>query len=145
MTEDASLRQQIGEILGTVRALDTRIADRRREARDAEERIWAELRTLKHEARNADQVISSRLELADIRMRQMETAQADFERTLAEVKEDVEKMRVPLDELMEMRRRIASLGALGMSIIIALWALAEPVWRLVVQGLSHVWDRASGP
>ena len=58
-----SIRQQIGEILGTVRGVSDAMSDQKSALLRSEDRINSELRNIKHDQRNKDHVVSTQLEI----------------------------------------------------------------------------------
>lgn len=126
------MRQQIGEILGTVRALDERMKDRQNEARVESDRTQAEIRNIKHELRQEQQITSLRLEKQEKETSSL-AAQVDQVTTkMDEVSESVNALKGPVTELVNMKRRFVAFTVLGMSIMAVLWRLAEPLWAWVV-------------
>lgn len=126
------IRQQLGEILGTMRALDERMKDRQTEARAESDRTQSEIRNIKHELRQEQQITSLRLEKQEKETGRL-AAQVDQVTTkMEEVSQNVSELKGPVTELVNMKRRFVAFAAFGMSIMAVLWALAEPIWAWAV-------------
>lgn len=126
------IRQQIGEILGTVRALDERMKDRQREAREETQLIHQELRTVKHDQRSGEQILSLRTEKVEKEVSKLTEQLHDTTKTITTMVKDLGDLQAPVTELVNMKRRFVAFAAFGMSIMAVLWALAEPIWAWAV-------------
>lgn len=129
------LRQQIGEILATVRGLERQQGDITRNVERAVDGMQRDMSALKHEQRNAQQVTQGRLEilanagtLNGQRLTQMEAE-------MKGLKESVTALQEPVQQWVSLRKRVYGLGALALSVSAVLWAVASPVWSIVAQKL----------
>lgn len=120
------IRQQIGEILATVRTLERDLAERRTDARESEQRLNTELRAIKHDSRNSQQIIQARLEL-------LQVGHSRLDQRLQTVEQNVIDLRGPVDELVTLRKRMGALGLMGLSLLAVVWALAGPLWTAVAE------------
>jgi hypothetical protein len=120
------LRQQVGEILATVRALDRSQGDLARHVEKTCDAIGDDLKSLKHETRNWRQAVSGRMELVQI-------SQNKMEERLLRLEAAVEKQQAPLEELVNLRRRMSAFALLAVSIIGVFWALFSPVWEGILK------------
>lgn len=126
-----NVRQQIGEILGTVRALDERMKERQRDAREEMQLIHQELRTVKHDQRSGEQILSLRVE-------KVEKEVGKLASRMDEVSDSVGELKGPVAELVNMKRRFVAFAAFGMSVMAVLWALTEPLRTWAIHKLFGI-------
>lgn len=105
---DGNIRQQIGEILGTVRGLDERVRERHREAKEE----WI--------------LISARVEKVERQNRELASKMESIKFQLGSITSDIDAMEKPVGEFVNMKRRIVAGVALVASAITVLWAILEP-------------------
>jgi DNA mismatch repair ATPase MutS len=140
------VRQQIGEILGTVRAIEQRQVERSEDARRQEERVNEEIRTIKHEQRNHEQVIQGHLELLRRQFDELKSINAQAttltDSKLRELQRDVQEARdevqaLPISELIDLRRRIGTLAVVLSSFAAVLSAIIVTAWKALGDSLLH--------
>jgi|SRR6185437_7012953 chromosome segregation ATPase len=131
MPEDAgSVRQQIGEILGTVRSLAEALKEVKEEGFRREDRLSSEIRTVKHEQRQSDQVITSRMELLTKQFHDLDNKARVISEELGSVKHSVaelEKLKEPVKRLEALRERIVGYGLIITSVGAVIWYFVGPV------------------
>lgn len=125
-----NIRQTLGEILARVDEIKERATERQITAREFEERINMELRTIKHEARNQTQILSGRLELQQVEIQKVGAKTKEIEDTLIAI-------QGPVDQWIAFHRKLSSIGVLAISMFTVLWAIIEPIFSSMI---SHVWD-----
>ena len=127
MVEDVgSVRQQIGEILGTVRSLSETLKEFKEDRVRQEERISAEIRNIDHRQRQSDQVIAGKMELLSRQFGDLDTKVRSIFEELAVVKKDVallNEVKRKVDTLRE--RVIIYMAAIG-SVVAAAWYFLGP-------------------
>jgi hypothetical protein len=129
------LRQQIGEILATVRGLERQQGDITRNVERAVDGMQRDMSALKHEQRNAQQVTQGRLEiLANTGTRNGQRLD-QMEAEMKGLRESVTALQEPVQQWVSLRKRVYGLGALALSVAAVLWAIASPVWSIVAQKL----------
>jgi ABC-type phosphate transport system auxiliary subunit len=124
------LRQQIGEILGTVRGLADTLKEVKEDRVRQEERLTNELRTVKHEQRQLDQVITSRLELLTAQFRELDLKSRAIVNDVGSVRKEVGDLAVLKDsvkKLEHLRDRLVAYGLFIVSVGGVLWAVLGPV------------------
>ena len=130
MPDDAgSVRQQIGEILGTVRSLAEAVKEVKEDGLRREDRLSSEIRTVKHEQRQSDQVLTSRMELLTTQFRELDSKARIISEELASVKHSVaelEKLKEPVKRLEAMRERIVGYGLIITSVGAVIWYFIGP-------------------
>lgn len=124
------IREKIGRILATVEALDERMADRQRAAKEAEDKLFLAFRDFKHEMRQGQHVVQGRLEL-------LNHTNATFDRRIGELDTQVKtlsaeftKLRKPVDDLVSLRKRLGAMGIVAFSVITVLWAVFQQLWAM---------------
>jgi hypothetical protein len=156
---DGSLHQKVGEAIGLLQGvvarlddMDGRLRERSEEARRQEDRLTIELRTVKHDQRNFEQVVAGQIELMRRDMRRLEDRattiadnveglQSQFEST----SKVVEAMQGPLEQLVGLRNRGAAILLAFMSFITVVWVLAEPIWQFLAQRITGSFFTGSHP
>ena len=116
------IREQIGRIESKLDSLAARITEIKAEAKEAElattvhrDRIWAELRTVKHEARNDISLVSLRLEKQ--------------ERLLSGLQDTVDGMQGPLQFAVTLHRRLGAIGMLAASVGMVMWGMRDIIFQ----------------
>lgn len=131
MPDDAgSVRQQIGEILGTVRSLAEALKEVKEEGNRREDRLSSEIRTVKHEQRQSDQVITSRMELLTKQFHDLDNKARMISEELAAVKHSVaelEKLKEPVKRLEALRERFVGYGLVITSVGAVIWYFIGPI------------------
>jgi len=118
-SDGGSIRQQIGDTLATVRFLVETLKDIRAERKDFEERIWMELRTIKHDSNGDAQLVSARLELADRRSGEMERRLGEVEATMKGIATEIVSLKRPVEAIIEIRKWMKWLvGIIGSAILL---------------------------
>lgn len=128
-----NVRQQIGEILGTVRALDERMKERQREAREGEQLLHQELRTVKHDQRAGEQILSLRSEKTKKEIAKLAEQLTDVTAKVAMLGKDVSDLKAPVAELVNIKRRSVAFVAFVASVAAVAWTVAQPIWSWVIQ------------
>lgn len=133
MSESAgNIRQQIGEILGRVRGLDENAKEARIDAEKSSERLWSELRTVKHDARNEQQILVGKIELLEAHERATGVTVDTLTRDTKKLMEELTVLRPAVTELVQQRRTRLAVQAAMLSGAIAIWAVAQPLWAWLV-------------
>jgi len=114
------IRQQIGEILGTVRSQTDTLKEVQLEGLRREDRLAAELRNVKHEQRQNDQIWSAKLELLGKQIGEIDN----------KVK-NLESLKVPMESFAKLRTYAVALMVIGMVI----WSVFGPI----LQGVVAMW------
>lgn len=129
------LRQQIGEILATVRGLERQQGDITRNVERAVDGMQRDMSALKHEQRNAQQVTQGRLEIlantSTLNGQRLDRMETDMKG----LRDSVTALQEPVQQWVSLRKRVYGLGALALSVSAVLWAVASPVWSIVAQKL----------
>ena len=112
--EVGNIRETIGATHAKVDLLLDQAREDRIERREAEERIWIELRALKHDKANSDMLLATQLQMIDRREGEMERRLGLIER--------------PVLQYVEMRRNVVWLGGLILGAIVILWTIGKPFW-----------------
>jgi hypothetical protein len=116
------IREQIGSISAKLDGLLDRVTEIREEFKEAEadaaknrERIWMEMRSVKHDARSEMQILSLRLEKQ--------------ERATAELTKTLKLMEVPLETVVAFQRRVGAVGLMLLSLGTFIWAARDTMWN----------------
>jgi len=120
------LRQQIGEILATVKALDRAQQDTVRHVERAVDGMQRDMASMKHESRNFQHSVGGRLE-------NLKVSQDLLGNRVTTLEQGVEKIRAPVEELVSLRRRLGAIGLLILSATTVLWAFLSPLWNTAAQ------------
>jgi chromosome segregation ATPase len=129
-----SLRQQIGETLGTVRSLAETVKEIKQDAERREDRLTSEIRTMKHEQRQSDQVITSKMELLTAQFRELDSKSRNITEELALVKRSVAEMELPVKKMKALQERI-------MIYTLAIASVGGAIWWLISPFLSDLIHR----
>lgn len=86
LPENGEIREKIGRILGTVESLQSVQAERRNEAKAAEERLWSEVRNIKHEFRQNDHTAALAVDAATRRLDNVDRELRGIVDTLGDLK-----------------------------------------------------------
>jgi len=121
-----SLRQQIGETLGTVRSLAEAVKEIKQDAERREDRLTSEIRTMKHEQRQSDQLMTSKMELLTAQFRELDSKSRNITEELALVKRSVAEMEVPVKKIKALHERIVVYALALTSVGGAIWWLISP-------------------
>lgn len=129
-----SIRQQIGEILGTARSLSDQMRESKEESRRQEDRLNTELRSTKEEHRANSQTISVRIEQLTGQIRMLDEKARTISTELTDVKQDVSRSRVeiaelraPVNNLIQIRNRIMRYAMMVISAATVLWYIVGPI------------------
>lgn len=139
-----SVRQQIGEILGTVRSLAEQMKERQADAREEAKGLRSEIGNVKHEQRAELQIISLRMEKQEKETQklaeeqraialQMITLNHDVALQTTALNQAVANLKAPVDELLNIKRRSVAFFALAASVIGVMWAVVQMVWPWIAQ------------
>jgi len=120
---EGSIRQIIGETHATVRFLSDQLKDIREERKQFEEKIWIELRTIKHDFNKEAQLLSLRQELSDRRAGEIERRLGE---TSAEVKGLAADLKPPVQSLVELRKWVKWLVGIAGASFFVLVAFGRP-------------------
>lgn len=136
------MRQLLGETHARVTAVLDQMRDLRADQLRNKDEIDRELRAIKHDMRNSEQVIHARLELADRRsgeierrIGQVEIGIAQMTELRASVKEladGFDKLKEPLEDLINLRNRLMWGGATIVAIVTLLWIFVAPVYKQLI-------------
>lgn len=124
------LRQQVGEILGTVRGLADTLKEVKEDRIRQEERMTNDIRTVKHEQRQLDQIITSRLELLTAQFRELDLKSRSISEDIGEVRKDVSELgelKEPVKKLQQARDRLVAYGLVVVSIAGVAWTFLGPL------------------
>lgn len=122
------IRQQVGEILATVRALDRAQEDTKRSVERAVDSMQRDMNALKHEARNGQQVLQGKLEIAGNKHTLME-------QRLEKLEASVDALKAPVEQWVSLRKRVIAFGLMAASVCAVMWAIVQPLWGPFVQRL----------
>lgn len=122
------IRQQVGEILATVRALDRAQEDTKRSVERAVDSMQRDMSALKHEARNGQQVLQGKLEIAGNKHTLME-------QRLEKLEAAVDALKQPVEQWVSLRKRAIAFGLMAVSVIGVMWAIVQPLWGPFAQRL----------
>lgn len=132
------LRQQVGEILGTVRGLADTLKEVKEDRIRQEERMTNDIRTVKHEQRQLDQIITSRLELLTAQFRELDLKSRSISEDIGEVRKDVSELgelKEPVKKLQQARDRLVAYGLVVVSIAGVAWTFLGPLLSSFAQRL----------
>src|SRR3569833_2998774 len=87
-----AVRQQIGEILGTVRGLAEAVKEVKDDASRREDRLSSEIRTIKHESRQSEHTLLGQMELLKAQFRELDNKARIISDELAQVKKSVNEL-----------------------------------------------------
>lgn len=161
----AETQRLLGQLVASVSAIHQRLDDRTRESKESEERIKAEarqteirikeeLRNLKHEERNRQQVVSARLEVleAQDRKRQisldgLDNEVAKIRASLADLKGQVDlsvtdlkgqvsAARAPIESIISFQRRVAAVLVFVVSFAPVVWIVFGSTVTSAVQRVT---------
>jgi predicted RNA-binding protein with EMAP domain len=127
------VRQQIGEILATVRQLDRQQVETTHSMERIVERVQQDLEAMKHEARNSQQVVQQKLEI-------MSNEQSLLKQRLGALEDNVGGLKKPVEDMAQFRRHLSALGMLVLSVGTVVWAIVSPLWSAVANrffGFGH--------
>lgn len=130
------LHQRLGETMGLVRALNDQVTDLKASSlRNQEElrvstarlqdMISTELRSVRGEAKQLDQVVTGRLEVL---ARQVGTIESSVS--------ELQKLKDPLEKLVGLKDKLFAYASVGMVIIFLLWGLVGPFFRLLLDKIA---------
>lgn len=132
--DTGTIRQQIGELLGLGRSTDEQIKALKVDAEKREDRLSSEIRNVKHEQRQIDQVVASRLELLnsqvteiDRKIRGVTSDVSSLQVDSTETKEAIANLKKPVEELVDLRRRIVGYAVGIIIVVTGIWYLVAPV------------------
>lgn len=131
-SSEGPLRQLLAETHSRVALTLEAVRDAKADLIRTEDKIDRELRTIKHDARNYEQVIGGRLELADRRTGEMERRLGEVEYSVKEVAASVAKIIEPIEQLLNFRNRLAWGGLAVVSIGTVLWVFVSPIYDVFV-------------
>lgn len=132
------LRQQIGEILATVRGLERQQADTSRAVERAVDGMQRDMSALKHEQRNAQQSMAGRLEILTNNGTLMRQRMGGLEADMKSLTDKVTALQEPVQQWVSLRKRVLGFGALAVSVSAVVWAVASPVWSALAGKLLGI-------
>jgi hypothetical protein len=134
MAEDSvgPIRQMLGETHATVTQLLVAISNMRDDSIRQQDTLDRELRTIKHDGRNFEQVIGGRLEMADRRSGELERRLGEVERLVKDATVQIAKATAPIEQLMEFRNRLAWGGVLLAGAVTLIWVFVAPVYSNLI-------------
>jgi len=139
MPEDAgTVRQQIGEILGTVRSLAESVKEVKQDSERREDRLTSEIRTIKHEQRQSDQVITSKMELLTAQFRELDSKTRVISEELTTVKRSVAEMEAPVKKMRQLHERLAVW-------VLALTSMGGAVWWIISPFITELIHKIFSP
>ena len=132
---DQEILKQIYETHSRTALLIDRLGDLRLDSDKRIEAIWMELRSIKHNIGNEQQIISGRLELADRRSGEIERRIGELEKKASEIERKTGEIADGMKPLVDLRQRIWGIGALLGGVLVFLWIFAKPVYDAYVSRL----------
>jgi ABC-type transporter Mla subunit MlaD len=124
-----NVERTLGEILATVRGLDRQQQATARSVERAVDALTRDMSSVKHEMRNAQQITQGKLEI-------MQNEHQQLKQRLTALEETVFALKKPVDELVNLRRRMGAMGMLVISVGTVAWAIIAPVWTAFAE---HWW------
>jgi hypothetical protein len=148
-TDDRRIIFQIADTNAQVKALGERWTESRVDAKNENERIWIELRSIKHDSNNREQFVSGSLDRGDRRMGEIERRVGEVELSVREIKQSVTEVQKsitdlakvltdvqkPLNELVELKKRFRWAGAALLSVIVFIGWFGKPIYEAVIARL----------
>lgn len=132
------IRQQIGEILGTVRALSDQMRKQEESAWRQEEKVSVQLSSVKDEHYRTTAAVNMRLDTiagqvkeVDDKVKQVTSKVNDLTVAVADIKE-------PVDKLIDLRNKIVMYVAFGAGILTVVWYLVGPALQAGVKNLLNL-------
>lgn len=139
MPSDGPIRQMLGETHAGVSHLVDVVRDMRADMIRQNDAMERELRTIKHDARNHEQVVQGRLELADRRSGELErrlgVAELQATQNALAIQSAVDRLKeatAPIDGLMEFRSRLAWGGIILAGAVTFIWVFVGPVYSNLI-------------
>jgi len=133
------VRQQLGEVLATVRGIENRQNERAQEEKEREARLNAALRDVKHDINQKLQVTSGRVELLEIQLSQQKLTLEQFMKEAKTETDDarssIKVLQGSVDDLVTLRRRIGSMAVMIAALFGIVATIAQPLWNLVLRGV----------
>lgn len=126
--ESGTVRQQIGETLAKVDLLLQAVRDNREESKVESERLWMELRTIKHDENNRQQILSARLEMADRRSGEIERRIGVLEEANTELKKLLAAIEGPVKQIVEFRGRLGWISSVIIAGGLLVWTVGKPIY-----------------
>lgn len=142
MTEDQQFdyRRTLGRIEEGVSQLKESAEKRDRNLEALTERV----RENEHARRNGEQASTNRIELAGAANKRIETSMSGLTVEITGLSDRVGALEAPVKRAMEAklvrRRLVTKIVSIAAVVSSAVWVLAEPVWRTVVDGLIKRWN-----
>ena len=121
-----TFREVLGATHAKVDMLLDQVKEARSERRDSEAKLWMELRAIKHDMNNREQAVSLRLELADRRTGELERRLGEVELSEKKIIEELQLIRRPVEQIIELKRWVRWLAVGVVSLSIAIWAFGKP-------------------
>ena len=118
--EVGNIRETIGATHAKVDLLLEQTQQDRRERREAEERIWMELRAIKHDKANSDMLQATQLQMIDRRQ--------------GEIERRVGLLEKPVQQFVQLKARLVWLGGLLAGAIVLLTTLGKPFYDAWIAG-----------
>lgn len=136
------IRQQIGEILGTVRSMDNQLRDIKSEAVRQEDRINLAIAGVKTDQSNQQQILGGRLDLLVIQVRELDNKAREITGDVTELREDlaeatekthkeIGELKGPVKKLTDFRQHLVAYGLVGSSVFGALVYLWPTIFKLL--------------
>jgi len=135
------LRQQIGEILATVRGLERQQADTSRAVERAVDGMQRDMSALKHEQRNAQTAVQGRLEILTNDGTLMRQRMGAMETDMKALNVSVTALQEPVNQWVSLRKRVMGFGALTVSVSAVMWAIASPLWSAAAARLFSLFGK----
>lgn len=122
-----SIRQQIGEILGTVRSLSVQVREQRDDSRRQEERLDTQLATVKEEQNRTNTAVQARLDQLNAAVREIDEKAKVITRDVGSLSQDVANLKGPVDTLMQTRTKIIAYLAVVVGAFTVFWTFVGPL------------------
>lgn len=138
-TDEGYIRQQLGEISGTVRSLAETLRDHREERIRQETRLSLDIQGIREERRQFDHTLSARLELLTRQIAQVDDRTKDLtgefstlKGEVGTIKSEVGTINVDVKGLMAIRRKIITYVMAAFTAVGAFWYLVGPILQQLV-------------
>lgn len=130
--EIGSIRQMIGETHARVEMLGDDIKEIKDDLKEGEDKVWRELRAIKHDDNNRQQIHVGQRDLADRRMGEIERRIGEVETTMKTAVALISDVQRPVNQLVELKSRIWWLAGIIAAVVAFGWLLAQPVYEIIV-------------
>jgi hypothetical protein len=133
--ESGQMQVMLGEIRASMLNLDRSFTEYRIDAKEDREKMWIELRSIKHDANAREQIVSGHLEMQDRR-------RGEIERRVGALTDEVHKLnglisavQQPVNQLIMLKQRLWLIVGGITAIVSFLWILLAPVYATVMAPL----------